>query len=261
MGAFKDQHFLIDTEAVNIIADAIPVSGRTVLEIGPGGGVLTSALLERGATVHAVELDKELLPNLERRFSEELKNEQLTITLGDASKIPLPEYEIVVANLPYSISSKITFRLLYEGFEQAVLMYQLEFAKRMAAAPRTEDYGRLSVTTQALADVKLILELPPHAFSPAPEVWSAVVIVTPREPEIPIRDKTVFENLVRELFSHRRKTIANGLKGLASVYGKETVSAFSNALDASLLQKRPEVLPVSEFINLSNILCSYVRKN
>ena len=258
MGAFRDQHFLTDTNAVNRIADAIPVAGRTVLEIGPGGGVLTDALLRRGAVVHAVELDSALLPNLNRRFSKELEEGKLTITLGDASKVPLPPFELVAANLPYSISSKITFHLLSVGFEQAVLMYQLEFAKRMAAAPGTSDYGRLSVTVQALADVQMILKLPPHAFSPAPDVWSAVVIVTPKTPEIPIRDRTVFENLVRELFSQRRKTISNGIKGLIPIYGKETVSAFVSALDADLLKKRPETIPVTGFIELSNTLCRYV---
>ena len=259
MKAYRDQHFLIDTRAVDTIADAVPVSGRTVLEIGPGGGVLTRALLDRGAVVHAVELDTGLLPNLERLFAEELADGRLTITLGDASKVALPSYELVVANLPYSISSKITFRLLDAGFERAVLMYQLEFAKRMAAVPGTDDYGRLSVTVQALADVEMILELPPHAFSPAPDVWSAVVIVTPRPSPIPIENRQVFENLVRELFSHRRKTIANGLKGLASIYGKENVAKFAASLEADLLQKRPEVLTVAEFITLSNRLNSYVR--
>ncbi|HJJ36118.1 MAG TPA: 16S rRNA (adenine(1518)-N(6)/adenine(1519)-N(6))-dimethyltransferase RsmA [Methanocorpusculum sp.] len=259
MRAFKDQHFLIDSDAVATIADAVPVSGRTVLEIGPGGGVLTRALLDRGAVVHAVELDTGLLPNLERLFAEELADERLTITMGDASKVPLPSYDLVVANLPYSISSKITFRLLDEGFEKAVLMYQLEFAKRMAAEPGCDDYGRLSVTVQALADVRMILELPPHAFSPAPDVWSAVVVVTPRPAPVPIENRQVFENLVRELFSHRRKTIANGLKGLSGFYGKETVRAFSAELGDELLQKRPEVLSVTEFIILSNKLAAHVR--
>ncbi|HJJ38533.1 MAG TPA: 16S rRNA (adenine(1518)-N(6)/adenine(1519)-N(6))-dimethyltransferase RsmA [Methanocorpusculum sp.] len=258
MGAFKDQHFLTDERAVEKIADAVPVSGRTILEIGPGGGVLTRALLDRGAVVHAVELDTGLIPNLEQRFADELADGRLTITLGDASKVPLPPYEAVVANLPYSISSKITFRLLEEGFEEAVLMYQLEFAKRMAAVPHTSDYGRLSVTVQAYADVELILELPPHAFSPAPEVWSAVVIVRPRPAPVPIEDRDVFENVVRELFSHRRKTIANGFKGLAAFYGKEAVKNFTASLDSAVLEKRPEVLSVAEFIELSNTLCRFI---
>ncbi|HJJ91382.1 MAG TPA: methyltransferase domain-containing protein, partial [Methanocorpusculum sp.] len=106
MRAPNDQHFLVEEDAVERIADAVPVFDRDVLEIGPGGGVLTAALLERGAHVRAVELDTGLLPNLERRFSDELASGDLTITVGDASKVELPKFDLVVANLPYSISSK-----------------------------------------------------------------------------------------------------------------------------------------------------------
>lgn len=256
MKAPKDQHFLIDDEAVCSIAEAVSVFGRDVLEIGPGGGVLTAALLERGANVRAVELDAGLLPNLERRFADALADGRLTITLGDASKVPLPKFDLVVANLPYSISSKITFRLLETGFETAVLMYQLEFAKRMAAEPGNGDYGRLSVMTQALADVEFLMELPPESFNPPPEVWSAVVKLTPRPSPVPIASRDVFANLVRELFSHRRKTIANGLKGLASFYDKKALAVFTAGLSPELLKQRAEMLSVAEFIELSNSLAA-----
>jgi len=254
MKAPKDQHFLNDLNAVNQIADAIPIENRVILEIGPGGGILTEALLKRNAIVHAIELDTGLLPNLERKFAEELSTGKLTITQGDASKVPLPPFELVVANLPYSISSKITFRLLETGFEKAVLMYQLEFAERLAASPGTSDYGRLTVMTQALADVEFLLKLPPQAFTPAPDVWSAVVILTPRAPPAPITNQKVFADVVRELFSHRRKTVSNGLKGLTSIYGAEKVVAFTGKLPPETLKIRPEVLTVAEFIQISNIL-------
>ncbi len=254
MKAPKDQHFLIDDAAVETIADAADVCGRTVLEIGPGGGVLTAALLSRGAQVRAVELDGGLLPNLEQRFAAELAAGRLTITRGDASRVDLPPFELVVANLPYSISSKITFRLLDVGFETAVLMYQLEFAQRMAAACSTPDYGRLSVMTQAAAEVEVILKLPPASFNPPPEVWSAVVKVTPKQPPIPVENRAVFSILVRELFSHRRKTIANGLKSMAAIYGKEKITAFIQTLPADLLNRRPETVTVAGFIDLSNRL-------
>ena len=252
MRAPNDQHFLVDDNAVERIADAVPVFDRDVLEIGPGGGVLTAALLERGAHVRAVELDTGLLPNLERRFSDELASGDLTITIGDASKVELPKFDLVVANLPYSISSKITFRLLEVGFEKAVLMYQLEFAKRLAAAPGNGDYGRLSVMTQAMADVEFLLELPPESFNPPPEVWSAVVVLTPRAPPVPIDNQKMFSDVVREVFSHRRKTLSNCLKGLSSIYGKEKTAAFIASCEPELLKKRPEVLSVAEFIELSN---------
>lgn len=256
MKAPKDQHFLIDRSAVELIADTVPVCGRSVLEIGPGGGVLTEALLLRGAVVSAIELDGTLLPNLERRFASAIVSKQLTIILGDASKVPLPAFDLVVANLPYSISSKITFRLLERGFESAVLMYQLEFGRRMIAPPGDGEYGRLSVMTQTYADVEMILKLPPQAFSPPPEVWSIVVKITPHEPVIAITDREVHAVLVRELFSHRRKTIRNGIRNLKCIYGEEAITAFIAGLPEDLLNTRPERLTVEEFIRLANRLAA-----
>jgi dimethyladenosine transferase len=258
MGASFDQHFLCDAEAVDRIADVIPVTGRTVLEIGPGGGVLTQALLDRGATVHAVELDKKLLENLNSRFAEEMAAGRFTITVGDASKVALPDYEVVIANLPYSISSKITFRLLEEGFETAVLMYQLEFAKRMAAPCGDGEYGRLSVMCQTYADVEFVMELPPESFNPPPEVWSAVVKITPHAPPQKIFNKKVHADVVRECFSHRRKTVRNCLKGLASVYGKEAAAKLAEALPDEILDIRPEKLSITDFISIANILAGLV---
>ncbi len=254
MKAPKDQHFLIDTDAVDFIADSVPILGRTVLEVGPGGGVLTAALLERGANVRAVELDGTLLPNLEQRFEDELSTGQLTITCGDASKVPLPAFDLVIANLPYSISSKITFRLLETGFETALLMYQWEFAKRMVSPPGDGEYGRLSVMVQTYADVELILRLPPRAFNPPPEVDSAVVKIIPHEPPMKILNRDVHAVLVRELFSHRRKTIQNGLKGMKSIYGEEVMTKLVDSLPNDLLGKRPEMLTISDFIELANRL-------
>ena len=228
MKAPKDQHFLVDADAVALIADTVPVSDRKVLEIGPGGGVLTDALLQRGALVRAVELDGTLIPNLNRRFSEQIKSGQLEIIRGDASKVPLPEFELVVANLPYSISSKITFRLLD------------------------------SVMAQTYAEVEMVLELPPEAFSPPPEVWSIVVKITPHEPPIPICDRKVHATLVRELFSHRRKTIRNGLRGMRSIYGEQPVTNLIATLPDELLEMRPEMLSITDFIDLANRLSALI---
>jgi len=133
MKAYWDQHFLIDPQAVVRIAGVTDVRDREVLEVGPGNGALTQALLDRGAIVHAVELDPELCEGLTDRFSPEIASGKLTVTHGDASRCDLPPFSVVVSNLPYSISSKITFRLLETGFETAVLMYQMEFAQRRVA--------------------------------------------------------------------------------------------------------------------------------
>ncbi|MDR0438895.1 MAG: 16S ribosomal RNA methyltransferase A [Methanocalculaceae archaeon] len=258
MKVSKDQHFLVDAEAVALIASAIPVSNRKVLEIGPGKGALTDALLRNGAIVRAIELDRTLLLNLERRFSDHIASGQLEIIHGDASKVLLPEFELVVANLPYSISSKITFRLLETCFESAVLMYQFEFGKRMIAPPGNGEYGRLSVMTQTYADVEMVLELPPEAFFPPPEVRSIVVKITPRGPPVLIQNRSVHDTLVRKLFSHRRKTIKNGLRSMQNIYGESVMTNLVEDLPAKILEIRPEMLSVPDFIDLANRLSTLI---
>ncbi|HQC00628.1 MAG TPA: 16S ribosomal RNA methyltransferase A, partial [Methanospirillum sp.] len=151
MKAYRDQHFLTDPRIVARIAGILEIRGRIVLEIGPGEGILTKALLERGAKVISVELDSMLADRLSHRFASEIEDGSLTIIHGDAVKVPLPHFEIAIANLPYSISSPITFRLLDIGFEAAILMYQKEFADRMMAHPGTRDCGRLSIMVQTYA--------------------------------------------------------------------------------------------------------------
>jgi len=128
MGARHDQHFLIDPTAVARIVGAYPVEGRDVLEIGPGRGVLTAALLEAGARVTAIEYDRQLVEHLGTRFATEIAAGSLSLIQGDAARCPWPEFELMVANLPYSISSPVVFRLLESPYEAAVLMFQREFA-------------------------------------------------------------------------------------------------------------------------------------
>jgi 16S rRNA (adenine1518-N6/adenine1519-N6)-dimethyltransferase len=188
MSAPRDQHFLVDPGAIGRIASLLPVSGRVVLEVGPGWGALTRALLDRGAEVVAVELDRHLCRELAALFSAEIASGQLHLIPGDATRVPLPPFELVVSNLPYSISSPLTFRLLETGFTEAVLMYQYEFARRMLAAPGSPDCGRLSVMVRTYAEVTRCFDLPPHCFSPKPQVHSTVVRVRPRDPHYTIID-------------------------------------------------------------------------
>lgn len=252
MSAPRDQHFLTDHRAVEKIAGFVDVSGRRVLEIGPGGGVLTRALLDRGAEVVAVEVDPVLVEELGIAFADEIEEGRLRIIPGDAKKVDLPSFDIVVANLPYSVSSKITFRLLEIGFEVAVLMYQKEFAQRMIARPGTPDVGRLSVMVQTYASVKPLLELPPSAFRPRPQVRSWVVRITPHEPPYPIADRAVYADVVRVLFSHRRKTVRKGLRSGKDAFPPEAIERAIAGLSDDLLQRRPEDLTLQEFALVAN---------
>lgn len=253
MKAHHDQHFLVDINAVNRIADLTEVSGRKVLEIGPGKGVLTRALLDRGAIVHAIELDGLLCEQLAVTFSQEIASGQLTLQHGDATRCDIPPFEISVSNLPYSASSKITFRLLEMGFEVAVLMYQAEFADRMVAKAGTKDCGRLSIMVQTYAAVQSCFRLPPQCFSPKPEVNSAVVKIFPREPIFSINDRRLYANVVLALFSHRRKTVRNCLRGSASMLGEAWVQRVIAGLPEEILQSRPEALYLEDFATIANI--------
>ena len=254
MSAPRDQHFLIDRGAVGKIAGFVDVSGRRVLEIGPGEGILTRALLDRGATVIAVEIDPALIEELEIAFADEIDKGRLTIVPGDAKRVDIPPFDIAVANLPYSVSSKITFRLLEIGFEVAVLMYQKEFAQRMIAPPGTPNVGRLSVMVQTYASVKPLLDLSPASFRPPPQVRSWVVRITPHEPPYPITDRKVYADAVRVLFSHRRKTIRKGLRSGKDVFSAQAIEHAVAELPDDLLQCRPEDLTLREFALIANTL-------
>ena len=253
MKAYWDQHFLIDPQAVVRIAGVTDVRDREVLEVGPGNGALTQALLDRGAIVHAVELDPELCEGLTDRFSQEIASGKLTVTHGDASRCDLPPFSIVVSNLPYSISSKITFRLLEMGFETAVLMYQMEFAQRMVAPAGTKDCGRLSIMVQTYATVQKCFTLPPNCFSPKPQVHSTVVKIVPRYPIFPINDRRRYADVVRALFAHRRKTVRNCLKGSGGMLDPAWVKRAIEALSGEILASRPEELYLEDFATIANL--------
>ena len=252
MSAPRDQHFLVDRGAVGKIAGFVEVSGRRVLEIGPGEGILTRALLDRGATVIAVEIDPALVEELEIAFADEIEEGRLEIVRGDAKKVDIPPFDIVVANLPYSVSSQLTFRLLAIGFEVAVLMYQKEFAQRMIAPPGTSNVGRLSVMVQTYASVKPLLDLGPGSFRPRPRVRSWVVRITPHEPPYPIADRNVYADVVRVLFSHRRKTVRKGLRSGKDTFSPESIERAIAGLPDDLLQRRPENLTLEEFALIAN---------
>jgi 16S rRNA (adenine1518-N6/adenine1519-N6)-dimethyltransferase len=254
MRAPKDQHFLVDENAVRRIAGILEVKDRSVLEIGPGSGILTRALIARGARVTAIEIDRELIDELGFLFSDEIKAGKLALIHGDAARCEFPPFELVVSNLPYSASSKITFRLLDTGFEAAVLMYQAEFARRMIALPGTPDCGRLSIMVQTYCCVQRCFDLSPQCFSPQPQVKSTVVKITPRGPIFPISDRKLYADVVRALFSHRRKTIRNCLRTSSGMLKKEHVETMLAALPEEILASRPEALYLEDFATITNIV-------
>ncbi len=203
----RGQHFLVDRRvAARQIAYADLHASDVVLEIGPGLGVLTRALAERTKLVVAIESD--------RRFAEYLRRSvpEAEIVHGDALKVDWPDFDVMVSNLPYQISSPLTFKLLVTPFDRAVLMYQWEFARRMIAKPATPDYSRLSVGVYVRASCELLERVPRNAFHPQPKVDSALVRLEPRPSPFPIPDPDAYDAVVDALFEHRRKTVENGLR-------------------------------------------------
>ena len=253
MRAQHDQHFLIDPHAVERIANLADVKGKHVLEVGPGKGALTSSLLNHGAIVSAVELDGSLCEELAIRFPKEIAKGQLTIQHGDATRCEILPFDLSVSNLPYSASSKITFRLLDAGFSVAVLMYQSEFADRMVAPAGTKDCGRLSIMVQTYAVVQKCFNLPPNCFTPRPQVHSTVVKIFPREqPIFAINDRNRYADVVCALFSHRRKTVRNCLRGSGGMLDPTWVIRVIATLPVEILKSRPEELFLEDFASIAN---------
>lgn len=202
------QHFLLDDRVIRRQVELAELErGETVLEIGPGIGNLTEEILRHGVKVVAVEQDPGFCAFLRRRFGDRVE-----LIQGDAVKAFLPEFDKVVSNLPYQISSPITFKLLDEGFECAVLMLQREFAERMVARPGTPEYGRLSVGVYYRAECEVVLDVSRNSFWPQPRVDSCVVKLTPRPPPFRVRDERAFFRVTQALFSHRRKKASNCLE-------------------------------------------------
>ena len=251
------QNFLISPGVVRAVVEAAGIeAGDLVLEIGPGIGTLTQGLLEAGAKVTAVELDKKLPAVL----AETLRGyEHLNIVQGDILKTNIPALMgdkpfKVAANLPYYITTPILLSLLEQNLPitHIVTMVQKEVAERMTASPGGKDYGALSVAVQYYTEPEIVLDVPPSCFFPAPEVDSAVIACTLRKtPAVAVKDDNLFFRVVKASFGQRRKTLSNALKPLG-VPKEKIESALRNAkIDAS---RRGETLSLAEFAAIANAL-------
>ena len=204
----KSQNFLIDGGIAERMIGYADVGGDDiVLEIGPGYGILTKRLAEKADKVIAVEIDEKLAESIEK-----LDLSNVEVIEADAMKVDLSsiDFNKVVSNLPYQISSPITFKLLEEKFDLAVMMYQREFASRLMAKRGGEDYCRLSVAMKFKADCELMELVPSKAFRPQPKVNSCIVKMIPHLPPFDV-DERIFFEVARMIFGHRRKKIRNAL--------------------------------------------------
>jgi len=257
-----DQHFLVDDRVLDRLpeyAEEIDADLSHVLEIGAGTGALTDRLLAVADNVTAIERDPGLAAFLREEFATAVDDGRLTIVEGDALEVELPEFTASVSNLPYGPSSELAFRLLPEG-QPLVLLFQREFAERMAAGAGDDEYGRLSVTAGHYADVEVVESVPKAAFSPAPAVDSAVVRTTPRDPDYEVPDDERFLALVRATFTQRRKTMRNALRNTAHISGLADPDAVVEAADESLMDARPGTVPPAAFARLATIAAEVERR-
>ena len=248
------QNFLFDEQLLDRIA-AIPgtLEDRAVLEIGPGPGGLTRALLRAGARVTAVEMDSRCLPAL-AELAEAFPG-RLQVIEGDALKLDhdalLGEPYAVVANLPYNVGTALLVRWL--GGEEwppqwtsLTLMFQLEVAQRIVAKPGSGAYGRLAVLAQWRSAARLAMKVHRSAFTPPPKVMSAVVHLTPAEPPEGVSARTL-ERVTEAAFGQRRKMLRQSLKGLPGAI--EALEEFG--IDST---RRAETLAIAEFVALARAL-------
>ena len=250
------QNFLIDPNIVRKIVSVAAVDpDETVLEIGPGRGILTRALCDTAKTVIALEIDQCLIqylketlscPNLELRHDDALHFAYET----------LPDRTVVVANLPYYISTPLLFTLLEakDRIGRMVLMLQVEVAERIVAAPNTEAYGILSVLTQYRAEAKIAFRVSKNCFRPRPDVDSAIITLMVRpHPSMSAPNEALFVKLVRAAFAHRRKTLSNSLRD-EGFPPTQLAQALSQA-DINP-KRRAETLSIPEFAALTDALAT-----
>ena len=258
------QHFLEPAWVAKLVTAIAAKPDEAFLEIGPGRGAITRPLALQCEKLLAIEVDRELAAELEAD-----KPANVTVVQGDVLETDLMPVVAAwlgappsaanpfraVGNLPYNISSPILFTLLEfaaanGGLRDATLMLQKEVADRLVARPGTGEYGVLTGLTSLHADVTRVLSLPPGAFRPPPKVHSAVVRLTFRPPLVELADPNGFVRMVRSVFTQRRKTLGNAVKGFAAESGRQAVEVLRAAgIDP---QRRPETLALQEFAALAN---------
>ncbi|MXV44778.1 16S rRNA (adenine(1518)-N(6)/adenine(1519)-N(6))-dimethyltransferase RsmA [Saccharibacter sp. 17.LH.SD] len=243
------QHFLLDPSICQRIAElGGSLNGRHIIEVGPGPGGLTRALLaSQASSIHAIELDERALPLLEELRAHD--PERLTIIQHDALQIDATslasEPRQIIANLPYNVATPLLVNWLRQGraWERLVLMFQKEVAERVCAPPDSSSYGRLAVLAQWCADCSIGMSLPPGAFFPPPKVHSAVVVLRPYPQQPSAKLFKAMEQVTAAAFGQRRKMLRTALKAIGGLELLEKAEI--------LPTRRAETLSIEEFDRLA----------
>jgi 16S rRNA (adenine1518-N6/adenine1519-N6)-dimethyltransferase len=259
MKAIKElgQHFLTDVSIAGAIADLAEIrAGEQVWEIGPGTGILTSALITRGAHVTAFELDRRMASVLEERFDNNFR-----LVLQDILKVnwatELGQHDApikLVANIPYQITSPLLYKLeeFHSHFSCVVMMLQKEVAERLGASPGSKSYGPMTLRLGLHFDISTLIQVGKESFDPVPKVDSAVIRMRPRQCPAVINNAQVYHKVITAAFAHRRKTLRNNL---IAVVGKAQIDALE-AASGIAFSRRAETLHETDFIRISDLVAA-----
>jgi 16S rRNA (adenine1518-N6/adenine1519-N6)-dimethyltransferase len=259
------QNFLTDQRVIQRIVEALaPKSDETIVEIGPGRGALTNALLEKAGRLVAIEFDRNLIPILEASFGskENFRLVQNDALITDVCEVIRPASEArVVANLPYNIATAILQRLIQQRgcLTEMVLMLQKEVVERITAGPGSGERGYLSVLVQTYCETEKLFDVAPSSFRPAPKIWSSVLrLVVRPQPAADIQNDALLLQVVSAGFAQRRKTILNNLRNSPSPL-REIVKSHGGAsivlCQAEVdLQRRAETLTLDEWARIMRVL-------
>jgi len=248
------QHFLLSQQIRDLLVDQAHLStADTVVEVGAGLGFVTVALSSRAGQVIALEKDRTLAANLVKRFA---KCGNVQVVQGDALKFPIPHNAKIVSSPPYNISSKLVLRILASHFKLASLLLQEDFIRRLTAKSGSRDYGRLTVMLQTRARAEYVSFVPRSAFYPQPRVDSGIARITPDSGMRTPKDWGIFEDLVRSLFTQRRRKAARVLsRYMDAKYRREKAVVLSRA---SLDDRRVYELTPTDFVLLSNLIAESI---
>lgn len=255
------QNYLIDrNKRDQIINFANLTKEDVVLEIGTGIGTLTIELAKKAGKVIAIEQDTKIANILSERLKEE-KIDNVALINDDALNVDFPKFNKIVSNLPYQISSPITFKFLNYDFDLAVLMYQKEFASRMNGKVGTKDYSRLSAMLYFKCNVETLTDVSSESFIPKPKIDSTVVKLTPKENKISKDEFKIYSNYTKALFQHRNKKIRNALIdsrhiicNLDKKEMKNKINSIENEEIEEYLKKRVIAIEPEEILFLSKEL-------
>jgi len=258
------QNFIFDTNFLESIVDKLDITNKIVLEIGPGAGTLTSILCKKAKKVVAYEIDNNLKEILEENLS---KYDNVQVVFGDIMKFSIEEIEqsldnedyVMVANLPYYITTPIIFKFLENAtkLKSMSIMVQLEVAERLVAKAGSKEYGAITPAIDYRATAKIIKRVGRHMFTPAPNVDSAIVNIEFEENKYNIDNTKVLDETIKCVFAMRRKTIENNMKSFFKL-SSETISTIITESEIKP-GSRGEILTTEELVKLSNIINKYIK--